>query len=322
MRFTEWGSVSQTSSSSSSPVKAKQKPHPLQFSATEVSDASICLEDTRELHDSIKEFPISDQPVWHNFKGHVSLLKNHYTFRYHDSTIQSRADITAVSNRVTHIEEKTGDFASTFYDLIDAHNEQEHEITWMKSKITYLEDHSRHDNVKIRGVGQAVIAESLLYWYDESGLTGCTSRRTGDRIHRLPKPKHIPTHLPRDTIACIHFLHTKENLIAAFRKVDQLPKHLQAFSIFVDLSAHTMQQQRQLATITKPLRNYRISYQLWYPAKLLITKDDHTYTVISLAERIRLLGEWNILDHTTLALNGVYQDEADQLDPLNDWLSV
>lgn len=44
------------------------------------------------------------------------------------------------------------------------------------------------------------------------------------------------------------------------RQVDQLVNHLQTLSLFVYLSAHTMQQRRELATIAKLLRNHLISY--------------------------------------------------------------
>lgn len=40
-----------------------------------------------------------------------------------------------------------------------------------------------------------------------------------DGIHKLPKSKHIPAHLPRDMIASIHYFQTNEKLLAAFRNV-------------------------------------------------------------------------------------------------------
>lgn len=125
-----------------------------------------------------------------------------------------------------------------------------------------------------------------------------------DRIHRLPKPKHIPAHLPRDTIARIHFFHTTEKLMAAFRHADQLSDHLQMLSLFTDLSAHTTQQCRQLATITKTLRNHHISYQWRYPAKLIIIKDDRFFMIKFLDEGFRLLRDWQILDPETSTMDG------------------
>lgn len=159
---------------------------------------------------------------------------------------------------------------------------------------------SRCNNVKIRGVPESVKQADLLPFFTDVMKAALPELPLEelliDRIHRLPKPKHIPAHLPRNTIAHIHFYQTKETLMAAFRQVDQLPEQLQSLSLFIDLSAHTTQQCRQLATITKPLRNHHISYQWRYLAKLLITKDDRLYTINSLADGLRLLRDWQILE--------------------------
>lgn len=57
------GPTSQASSSSSSLVKGKQMLKAPPDSAPGVSETSICLEDTRELQDSIMEFLTNDQPI-------------------------------------------------------------------------------------------------------------------------------------------------------------------------------------------------------------------------------------------------------------------
>lgn len=51
-----------------------------------------------------------------------------------------------------------------------------------------------------------------------------------------------------------------------------------------------------MATNTKPLRNHQIIYRWAYPAKLLITKEGKTFSVNSVADGVRLLKEWNILE--------------------------
>lgn len=57
------GYASQASSSSYSPVKARHNPHPCADPAREESDASICLEDTRDLQDYIMDFSTNNQQV-------------------------------------------------------------------------------------------------------------------------------------------------------------------------------------------------------------------------------------------------------------------
>lgn len=78
---------------------------------------------------------------------------------------QFKSDVTEIGNRVSHIEDKMGEFASTFNDLIDAQNAQDDDITWMKSKIADLEDRSRCNNVKIRGVPESVKQPDLMAFF-------------------------------------------------------------------------------------------------------------------------------------------------------------
>lgn len=80
------------------------------------------------------------------------------------------------------------------------------------------------------------------------------------------------------------------------RNQENLSQKLQDLSFFADLSAFTLQQHRQLVTITKPLNNHCITYRWLYPANLLITKDDVNHMVTTVKEGIRLLQKWHILD--------------------------
>lgn len=99
-----------------------------------------------------------------------------------------------------------------------------------------------------------------------------------DRIHRLPKPQHIPAKLPRDTIARIHYYRVKEKInVYTTRRAEHLPDSMQGLAFFADLSAHTMQRRRNPMTITKPIRNHNIPYRWNYPATLIIIKGEREY---------------------------------------------
>lgn len=195
-----------------------------------------------------------------------------------------------------------GEFASTLNDLVDAHNDRD-EIFQMKLKLANLEDRSRRNNVKIRGIPEKVKPPDLKDYFiyimkavlpdvpQEDLIIDC--------IHRLPRPKHIASHLPRDTIVRIPFYHTKDNFMAATRRRDSLPSDLQDLSFFADLSAFTMQQRRQLATITKPLNNHHITYRWLYPAKLLVIRDGTTHLISNVKEGLHLMREWQIIASDT-----------------------
>lgn len=49
-------------------------------------------------------------------------------------THQFKSEVTAASNRVTHIESKMEEFTSTFNDLVDTHNDREDELLRINTK--------------------------------------------------------------------------------------------------------------------------------------------------------------------------------------------
>lgn len=58
-------------------------------------------------------------------------------------------ELTAVGERVDHIETRIGEYATTINDLVDAHDTAEEEQTWIKEKLADLEERSRRNNLKI-----------------------------------------------------------------------------------------------------------------------------------------------------------------------------
>lgn len=67
-----------------------------------------------------------------------------------------KAEVQELGGRVDHIEQKMGEFASSHNNLIDAHNDQEDEMENLKTKVADIEDHSRQNNMKLRGVPESI----------------------------------------------------------------------------------------------------------------------------------------------------------------------
>lgn len=84
---------------------------------------------------------------------------------------------------------------------------------------------------------------------------------TIDRIHRIPKPHHLPSQVPRDTIARIHFFQVKEEFLRALRSQLDLLDRFKNISIYPDLSAATMLRRKEFL-------------QMGFPVKLIIFKDN------------------------------------------------
>lgn len=67
-----------------------------------------------------------------------------------------KAEVGELGGRIDRIEKKMSEFASSHNSLIDAHNDQSNDVTWLKAKVADLEHRSKRNNVKIRGVPEAV----------------------------------------------------------------------------------------------------------------------------------------------------------------------
>lgn len=81
-------------------------------------------------------------------------------------------------------------------------------IQWMKTKLADLEDRLRRNNIKIQGIPESIKPPDLKV-YSTNLLKDVLpdvplEDLLIDHIHRLQRPKHIPSHLPRDIIARIY----------------------------------------------------------------------------------------------------------------------
>lgn len=94
--------------------------------------------------------------------------------------------------------------------------------------------------------------------------------------------------------------------------------HHTAIQLLPDLSRHTLQQCRNLATITKALRNHKILHKWSYPAKLYVTHNGVSTLISTLEEGIAALCQWGVLPEPT-----VHKTPHPQPSPLQeDWQVV
>ncbi|XP_073453695.1 uncharacterized protein [Aquarana catesbeiana] len=232
----------------------------------EVSSAHDSGDDTRELPNSIDQFPTTNQPVMDTILKEmlVSLRSSLHSDMLSCIHTVNR-DLQEVSERVTYVEDKMGKFATTINALVDANESNEDDIDSIKAKMADMEDRARKNNVKICGIPESVLQQDLRNYVSQLFTTVLPEMSaidfTVDRIHRLPKPTHLPVSVPRDVILRLHFYHTKEKLI-------------------------------NLGTITKALRNHKLSYKWGFPTKLIVTKDGKQHIMDSVDKGMELLSKW------------------------------
>lgn len=198
-----------------------------------------------------------------------------------------------------HTENKMDECTTTVNDLIDECKDQSDDNEWIKAKLTDLEDCSRRNNVKIRGVPESIPPSNLHKYVSDmiaKLLPEITPiKRTINRIHRIPKPKHLDASVPRDILMKIHFFSTKEQLLTKARTSQMLPAPYNGVHLYADLSKYTLNMRRQMKTITKALYNHKIPYKWRHPATIVINREGTTHIISAPMEGIKLLHSWNVI---------------------------
>lgn len=159
------------------------------------------------------------------------------------------SDMQGLGERVKHIEHKMDACTTTVNNLIDAYKEQSDNTDWIKVKLADLEDRSRRNNVKLMGVPESVAPTDLQKYARDmiAQLLPDISpiERNIDRIHRIPKPKHLEASIPRDVLMKIHFFPTKEKLLAKARSTPELPAPYSGIHLYANLSQYTLNLRRK-----------------------------------------------------------------------------
>lgn len=148
-----------------------------------------------------------------------------------------------------------GDCIAAHNVIVDSYQECNADVQWLKNKVTDLEDRSRRNNLKFRGIPESISPPELTPYLLQLLKTLLPMENTQDliidRAHHIAKPNTLPDMVPRDVLARIHFFNLKDRAMAAARKVRKLPDPFFHISIYADLKAVTLARHRQFAPITE-----------------------------------------------------------------------
>lgn len=108
---------------------------------------------------------------------------------------------------------------------------QKDDTAWIKSKLADLEDRSGRNNIKICSMPKTILCAEL-HGYGSNMFSMLLPELspielTIDRIHRIPKPRHLEEAIPRDVLLQIHFYQAKEQILSRARALNTL-----SFSIY------------------------------------------------------------------------------------------
>lgn len=306
---TMWGNISQLLPR----TRGSSLPHPLQllgallklgsggrrkFPHTECSLSALPVSCRAE--SLIETFPATNQSISESTMKDMLLSLRKTLFNdFSDMMAPLSATVQTNSDKIHYLETKMGELYSAHNDLVDAYTDQENENQRLQTKLTDLEDRSRRNNIKFRGIPESVPPNELTNFIQRlmkallpslSDIELCI-----DRAHRIPKPKFLPDTAPRDTLARIHYYHVKERVMAAAKQNPVVPDDFTCISLYTDISQQTAMNRKKLATLTKILQNNSVAYRWGFPTKLLVTWNGKMFPIHSVDKGIQLFKQWQLL---------------------------
>ncbi|XP_056408393.1 uncharacterized protein LOC130310699 [Hyla sarda] len=139
----------------------------------------------------------------HTMRGLLAELKSSLQGDLQNAVSTIQHEISSLGNRTSHIENKMTELTSSHKTVVDLANNLEDEVAALKLKIADMEYRYCHNNLRVRGVLESVNTEDLngfLTDFFTLPLPQASSMDLlMDRVHRLPKPKSLPS-VPRDVI--------------------------------------------------------------------------------------------------------------------------
>lgn len=250
--------------------------------------STACSPDTQ----SLAAFPTTDNPASeHSLKAMLLTLQAHLQCGLSISINQLHDKVNSLEERTDHIERHLCDATKAHNAIVDMQYDQAATIHMLHLKVADLEDHSRRNNVKVRGVPESLhTSENVPYlhqWYRKLIPSLTTNDMLIDRAHRIHKPQHLPASLS----------HTKDNIMRVARSLRSLPAPFAKILRYNDILAATSQVRKSFAPVTSLLIEHKITYIWGYPTKLLVTHQNQQVPIMTPKDGLKKLHNWGIISH-------------------------
>lgn len=127
--------------------------------------------------------------------------------------------VEQVEERTDILERQITEHVSAHHEASEAYHQHSEEIRFLQAKMADLEDRSRRNIIKFRGISETVKPPDLIHHIQQLFLKLIPQLSQADiaidHAHRIAKPNHLPETVQRDVLPRIHFFQTKERIMSA-----------------------------------------------------------------------------------------------------------
>ncbi|OCT78735.1 hypothetical protein XELAEV_18029824mg, partial [Xenopus laevis] len=151
----------------------------------------------------------------------------------HTMTDEIRSELHGIKQELESVGARTDSLERNQTKLVSNHKlhraiilKQSKEIEELHRHVEDLQNRSRRNNIRVRGVPETVQKDAILPTLLQI-FNGILEREAHtvipiDRAHRVYKPRNAPPDAPRDILCCINDFPTKEKILLKARKTKQL----------------------------------------------------------------------------------------------------
>ncbi len=185
--------------------------------------------------------------------------------------------LSVYGQRITDVEDGMNEFDKRLSSVETSQTSLAKENEALKEKVTYLENYTRRQNIRIVGIPENAegprpsefITKLLI---DVLGEDSFEKPPSVDRAHRSLAPKPVDgDNRPRPFIVKLYHFQTKELILCLARQKGPLSYNGSKFHIFPDYSPDVNKKRTAFSESKKKLHAAKIQFGLYYPATLQFT---------------------------------------------------
>ncbi|XP_053568734.1 usherin [Bombina bombina] len=198
--------------------------------------------------------------------------------------------------RAEALERKQDDLVVNQTNLLTYSETLANQMIQLEFKMADIEDRSRRNNIRFRGISETVETTDLHSFLRElfAELVGSPEGLTDtmERAHRALRSQSVPAEKPWHVIVCFHSYIYKDKLMQAAFKRPNLSEKFKDIQLLPDQSAHTLQYRKTFQPITLALRKANIKYRWGHPTNLVVTRNNQSHIISTIPQGMALLTTW------------------------------
>lgn len=222
-------------------------------------------------------------------------IKSVFKSEIRDAVTKITDQITELGERTTRLENKSKQQSESTQKISKRVDNHSSRMTYLENKVEDLENRSRRDNLKLRGIPDNILdLDTYTKELFTSVLPEIPQRKfTLDRIHRIG-PKQTDPKKSRDVLLKLHHPEIKYKILQKAREAEKGGLGIHKIQIFPDVAQITVEKRRKLKPITATLRSHEIPYKWGFPFALIFFIGNKKYQVNNLEDGMELLNRLSL----------------------------